>query len=337
MQPTTDSLCAAPRLTGSALLAGAAALFAVLALAAPAHAQYPDRPLRMVVPFAPGGPTDLIARLVAARMGESMGRPVNVENRAGAGGTIGSAEVARAPADGYTLMFHNISTAVITPYVYKKLSYDAIRDFAPVSRLVDVPNVLIINRDIPAKNLKEFIAYARANPGKINYGSSGVGTILHLSAELFKQMSSTEGMHITYKGSAPATVDLMAGALTYMFDNLPGQIEAIRAGSVRALGVTTGTRVPVLPDVPTLAESGLPQFRNASWFALFVRSGTPPEFIKRLEAEAIKAVNDPAVLPRLRDLGAIPIASTADDLGKFWRAELDSWRPLIERLNLSLD
>ncbi len=315
----------------------AALLAASLASPLPAQAQFPEKPLRMVVPFAPGGPTDIIARLVAARMGESMGRAVVVENRTGAGGTIGAAEVARSPADGYTLMFHNVSTAVVAHYVYRKLPYDTVRDFTPISRLADIPNVLIVNRDVPAKNLKEFIAFARANPGKLNYGSSGIGTILHLSGELFKQLTNTDATHITYKGSAPATAELMAGALTYLFDNLPGQIEGIRAGSVRAIGVTTATRVPVLPDVPTLSEAGLPTFRNASWFALYVRSGTPAEIARRLEAESIRAVNDPTVTQRIRDLGAIPIASSADDLGRFWRAELESWRPLIERLNLNLD
>lgn len=312
---------------------------AALAMALPgtAGAQYPDRQLRLVVPFAPGGPTDLIARLVAAKMAESMGRPILVENRGGAGGTIGAAESLRSPPDGYTMMFHNVSTAAITPFVYRKLSYDTARDFVPVSRLVDVPNVLIANREVPAKNLKEFIAYAKANPGKLNYGSSGIGTVLHLSAELFMQQSGTEAAHIAFKGSAPATVELMAGRLTYLFDNLPGQIEGIRAGKVRALGVTTGTRVAVLPEVPTLAEAGLPTFQNASWFALFVRTGTPPDIIRRLEGEAIKAVADPVVAQRLRDLGAIPIGSTADDLGKFWRAEMETWRKLIESLKIVLD
>ena len=308
-----------------------------LVLPGTAGAQYPDRQLRLVVPFAAGGPTDLIARLVATKMGESMGRPIVVENRGGAGGTIGAAESLRAPADGYTLMFHNVSTAAITPFVYRKLAYDTARDFVPVSRLVDVPNVLIINRDVPAKNLKEFIAYGRANTGKLNYGSSGIGTVLHLSAEMFKQQSGTDAAHIAFKGSAPATTELMGGRLTYLFDNLPGQIEGIRAGTVRAMGVTTGTRVPVLPDVPTLAEAGLPGFRNASWFALFVRSGTPPEIVRRLEGEAIKAIADPVIAQRMRDLGAIPIGSTADELGRFWRAEMETWRTLIEGLKIVLD
>jgi tripartite-type tricarboxylate transporter receptor subunit TctC len=315
----------------------AALALAAAAVSSPASAQYPDRQLRLIVPFAAGGPTDLIARLVAAKMGESMGRAIVVENRGGAGGTIGAAESLRSPPDGYTLMFHNVSTAAITPFVYRKLSYDTARDFAPVSRLVDVPNVLIVNRDVPARNLKEFIAYAKANPGRLNYGSSGIGTVLHLSAELFKQQSGTDAAHIAFKGSAPATAELMAGRLTFLFDNLPGQVEGIRAGTVRAMGVTTGTRVSVLPDVPTLAEAGLPAFRNASWFALFVRTGTPPEIIRRLEGEAIKAVADPTVSQRMRDLGAIPIGSTADELGKFWRGELESWRTLIEGLKISLE
>ena len=324
----------APALAGVVAVAVAVA---AVALPRESHAQYPDRQLRLIVPFAAGGPTDIIARLVAARMSESMGRPVVVENRGGAGGTIGAAESLRAPADGYTLMFHNVSTAAITPFVYRKLSYDTARDFIPVSRLVDVPNVLIVNRDVPVKTLKDFIAYSRANPGKLNYGSSGIGTVLHLSAEMFKQQTGTDATHIAFKGSAPATAELMAGRLTYLFDNLPGQIEGIKAGTVRAMGVTTGTRAAVLPDVPTLAEAGLPSFRNASWFALFVRAGTPPEIVRRLESEAIKAVADPVVAQRLRDLGSIPVGSTSDELGKFWRAELDTWRTLIEGLKLSLD
>ena len=234
-------------------------------------------------------------------------------------------------------MFHNVSTAAINLHLYKKLAYDPIRDFQPVSRLADIPNVMIINKDIPAKNLREFIAYARANPGKLNYASSGNGTILHLSGELFKQMAGVEMTHVPYKGSAPATVDLMGGSIAMLFDNMPGQVENIRGGKVVALGVTTGVRVPILPEIPTLSEAGLPEFKNASWFSFFARGGTPREVIRKLEMEAIRAVNDPIITARIRLLGAIPVASTADELDRFWKSEIEYWKPIVERLNLQLD
>ena len=316
------------------------ALFLACALQ-PAFAQdaskFPDKPLRLVVPFAAGGPTDVMARLVAAKMAENMGQQIVVENKLGAGGTIAATEVARSAPDGYTLMFHNVSTAAINLHLYKKLAYDPIRDFQPVSRLADIPNVMIINKDIPAKNLREFIAYARANPGKLNYASSGNGTILHLSGELFKQMAGVEMTHVPYKGSAPATVDLMGGSIAMLFDNMPGQVENIRGGKVVALGVTTGVRVPILPEIPTLSEAGLPEFKNASWFSFFARGGTPREVIRKLEMEAIRAVNDPIITARIRLLGAIPVASTADELDRFWKSEIEYWKPIVERLNLQLD
>ena len=316
------------------------ALFLACALQ-PAFAQdaskFPDKPLRLVVPFAAGGPTDVMARLVAAKMAENMGQQIVVENKLGAGGTIAATEVARSAPDGYTLMFHNVSTAAINLHLYKKLAYDPIRDFQPVSRLADIPNVMIINKDIPAKNLREFIAYARANPGKLNYASSGNGTILHLSGELFKQMAGVEMTHVPYKGSAPATVDLMGGSIAMLFDNMPGQVENIRGGKVIPLGVTTGVRVPILPEIPTLSEAGLPEFKNASWFSFFARGGTPREVIRKLEMEAIRAVNDPIITARIRLLGAIPVASTADELDRFWKSEIEYWKPIVERLNLQLD
>jgi len=300
-------------------------------------AKFPEKPLRLVVPFAAGGPTDVMARLVAAKMGENMGQQIVVENKLGAGGTIAATEVARSAPDGYTLMFHNVSTAAINLHLYKKLAYDPVKDFQPISRLADIPNVMIINKDIPAKNLREFIAYAKANPGKLNYASSGNGTILHLSGELFKQMTGITMAHVPYKGSAPATVDLMGGNIAMLFDNMPGQVENIRGGKVIPLGVTTGVRVPILPEIPSLSEAGLAEFKNASWFSFYSRGGTPRPIIAKLEAEAIKAVHDPAVTARIRSLGAIPVASTADELDKFWKQEIEYWRPIVGRLNLQLD
>ncbi len=316
-------------------------MFAALVLAFPlAHAQdtkFPERPIRLVVPFAAGGPTDVIARLVAAKMMESTGQQVLVENRVGAGGTIASAEVAKSAPDGYTLMFHNVSTAAINLHLYKQLAYDPVKDFQPISRLADIPNVMIVNKDVPAKTLAEFVTYVKSNPGKLTYASSGNGTILHLSGELFKQLAGVELLHVPYKGSAPATVDLLGGQITMLFDNMPGQVENIRGGRVKALGVTTAQRVTILPDVPPLSEVGLPTFKNASWFSFFTRAGTPREVVRKLEQESIKAVNDPAITQRIRQLGAIPVASTAEELDKFWKSEIEYWRPIVERLNLRLD
>jgi tripartite-type tricarboxylate transporter receptor subunit TctC len=315
---------------------------AVLSCSLPvSHAQdaakFPEKPLRLVVPFAAGGPTDVMARLVAAKMADTLGQQIVVENRVGAGGTIAATDVAKSAPDGYTLMFHNVSTAAINLHLYKKLSYDPIRDFQPISRLADIPNVMIINKDIPARNLREFIAYVKANPGKVNYASSGNGTILHLSGELFKQLAGVQMTHVPYKGSAPATVDLLGGSIAMLFDNMPGQVENIRGGKVIPLGVTTGVRVPILPEIPTLTEAGLPEFVNASWFSFYTKGGTPRDIVRKLESEAIKAVNDPAVTQRIRQLGAIPVASTAEDLDRFWRAQIDYWKPIVERLNLQLD
>jgi len=323
------------RRTGIALPTIAA--FGISSIQEQDPSRFPEKPLRLVVPFAAGGPTDVMARLVAAKMADAMGQQIVVENRVGAGGTIAAADVAKSAPDGYTLMFHNVSTAAINLHLYKKLPYDPMKDFAPVSRLADIPNVMIINKDLPAKNLREFIAHVKANPGKLPYASSGNGTILHLSGELFKQMAGAEMTHIPYKGSAPATVDLLGGTIAMLFDNMPGQVENIRSGKVVALGVTTGVRVPVLPDIPTLAEAGLPQFKNASWFSFFARGGTPAAVIRKLESEAIKAVHDPAVTARIRQLGAIPVASTAEDLDRFWKSEIEYWRPIVERLKLRLD
>ncbi len=299
--------------------------------------KFPEKAIRVVVPFAIGGPTDVMARLVAAKMSENLGQQLIVENKLGAGGTIAATDVARSAPDGYTLMFHNVSTAAINLHVYKKLAYDPVKDFQPISRLADIPNVMIINKDIPARTLREFIAYVKANPGKLNYASSGNGTIFHLTGEMFKQMAGVQMTHVPYKGTSLAQVDLLGGTVAMMFDNMPGQVENIRSGRVTGLGVTTGVRVPVVPDVPTLMEAGLPEFKNASWFSFFARGGTPREVIKKLEIEAVRAVLDPIVTARIRSLGAIPVASTAEELDKFWKSEIEYWRPIVTRLNLQLD
>jgi tripartite-type tricarboxylate transporter receptor subunit TctC len=299
-----------------------------------AQGAFPERPLRLIVTFPPGGSTDIVARLVAGRMSETLGKSVVIENKPGAAGDIGTAEAAKAPADGYTLLFHIVTTAVINPLVSKNITYDPVRDLQPVAMIAKIPNVLIVNKDVPARTLKELIAWVKANPGRLNYGSSGTGGVMHLSGELLKQQAGLDVQHVAYKGSAPAMQDMIAGTISYQFDNITGSIGPIKSGQVRVLGVTTGERVPLLPEVPTIAESGLPQFVNSSWFSLFTRAGVPGPVLAKLEADALKAVNHPDTIAKLRDLGALPAPMGAAQLDRFWKSEFDYWRPVVQSVKL---
>ena len=302
--------------------------------AAIAQGAFPERPLRLVVPFPPGGSTDIVARLVAAKMSEGFGKTVVVDNKPGAVGSIGSAEVAKSVPDGYTLLFTIATTAVLNPMIMKNLTYDPIKDVQPVAMIAKIPNVLIVNKDVPAKNLKELIAWLKANPGKLNYGSSGTGGAMHLSGELFKKQAGIDIQHVPYKGSAPAMQDLMGGTIVFMFDNITGSIGPAKSGQVKLLGVTTDERVGVLPDVPTIAESGLPEFKNSSWFALFTRAGVPPPVLAKLEAESLRAINHPDTVAKLKELGAIPAPMGAAQLDRFWKADFDYWRPVVQSVKL---
>lgn len=275
----------------SALLAAIAC--ASLSGAVLAQGAFPDHPLRLVVPFPPGGSTDIVARVVAGKLTEGLGKTVVVDNKPGAAGNIGTTEVAKSAPDGYTMLFHIATTAVINPLVMKNLTYDPLKDLQPVAMIAKIPNVLIVNKDVPAKNLKELIAWLKANPGKLNYGSSGTGGAMHLSGELFKKQAGVDIQHVPYKGSAPAMQDLMGGTVVFMFDNITGSIGPAKSGQVKLLGVTTDERVGVVPDVPTIAESGLPEFKNSSWFSLFTRAGLPAPVLARLESESLKAINHP--------------------------------------------
>ena len=316
------------------LLAAAAAALAAISGSALAQGAFPERPLRLVVGFPAGGSTDVVARVLAARLAEGIGKPVLVENRPGAVGSIGAAEVVRAAPDGHTVLFQILTTAVLNPLTLKNLTYDGLKDLAPVAMVARVPNVLIVNKDLPARSVAELIALLKASPGKYNYGSSGTGGLMHLSGELFKQQAGVQAEHVPYKGSAPAMQEVIAGRLAFMFDNITGAIGPAKSGQVRLLGVTTGERVSILPEVPTIAESGLPQFRNASWFSLFTRSGVPAAAVARLESETIKAVEHPDVALKLRELGAIPSPMGAAQLDRFWKAEFDLWRPVVQGTKL---
>jgi tripartite-type tricarboxylate transporter receptor subunit TctC len=310
-------------------------------LAAPhvarAQAAFPERALRMVMPYTPGGATDTIARLVALRMSASLGQQVVVENRSGAGGTLGTGEAARATADGYTIAFGNVSTLVLNSYLYRNLPYDAARDLVPIAHIAYVPNVLVVSRDLRVSNLRELIAHIKASPGKYSYGSAGNGTIMHLSTVLFQQLTGTEMTHVPYRGSIPALQDVMAGRLLMMIDNVPGPLGLITGGSLRPLGVSTDERVPVLPDVQTIAEAGLPTFVNKSWFGLCTQAGTPASVKARLETAALEAIRHPETQQRLRDLGTLPAPMGAEGFGAFWRSELEYWKPVVASTGLALD
>ncbi|NNM71078.1 tripartite tricarboxylate transporter substrate binding protein [Enterovirga sp. DB1703] len=314
------------------LLAGTAA-----AIAAPALAQsFPNRPITMVVPFAAGGSTDVVARIIAQKMSEGLGQQVVVENVAGAGGNVGAARVAKGEPDGYQILMGTVATHALNPLMLKRKPYDPATDFAPISLLAIVPNVLIVNPSLPAKTVPELIGLLKANPGKYNYASSGLGTPLHLSGELFKSLAKVEMQHIAYRGSGPALNDVVAGVVPIQFDNLPSASAFIQAGTLRALGVTTKERAASFPDVPTIAEA-LPGYETYTWNALFAPKGTPKEIVDRLNAEAVKAVKDPAVGERMKVFSAAVVGSTPEALAEHVRAEIAKWTPVVKEAGVSID
>ena len=286
-----------------ALMAGLAV--ASLAGLAPglamAQSDYPTRPVTLVVPFPAGGSTDLVARVIAQKMTDGLGQQVLVENKGGAGGNLGSAAVAKSDPDGYTILMGTVATHALNPAIYKKMPFDAVADFAPISLLVTVPNVLVVNPDLPAKTVQELIALAKEKPGELSYASSGNGTPLHLSGELFKSMAGIDIVHIPYKGAGPALTDLLGNHVSIMFDNLPSSTGYIKEGRLRGLAVTTAERAASMPELPTMAEFGLPGYETYTWNALFAPAGTPPAVIERLNAEAVKAVQDPEVKAKLAE------------------------------------
>src|SRR5690242_10886670 len=286
------------------LLAISMALTVIVAGTAPvAAADYPTKPIRLVVPFPPGGTTDILARAVAQKLAETWNQQVIVDNRSGAGGNIGADLVAKAAPDGYTLVMGTVGTHAINPNLYGKMPYDHVKDFAPVILVAGVPNVLVVNPSVPAKTVQEFIAYAKANPGKLNFASSGSGTSIHLSGELFKVMTGVQMTHVPYKGSAPALTDLVGGQVQLMFDNLPSSLAFIKAGKLRALAVTSKTRAAALPDVPTIADF-VPGFEASSWFGLLAPAGTPPAVIAKINGEVAKWLATPEAREKLTAQGA---------------------------------
>jgi tripartite-type tricarboxylate transporter receptor subunit TctC len=315
------------------------ALGASLALVAVwASAQtYPVKPIRIVVPFPPGGATDILARDVAQKLTEAWGQQVIVDNRPGAGGNIGSELVAHSAPDGYTLEMGTVGTHAINASLYAKMPYDHVKDFAPVILVAGVPNVLVVNNAVPANSVAELIAYAKANPGKLNFASSGNGTSIHLSGELFKVMAGVQMTHIPYKGSAPALQDLLGGQVQLMFDNLPPSLPQIKAGKVRALAVTSLTRAPALPDVPTVAESGLPGFEASSWFGILAPAGTPPAIVAKLNAEIAKWLATPEAKEQLAKQGANAAGGTPEEFAKHIAAETAKWAKVVKDSGAKID
>ncbi|MCR6501226.1 tripartite tricarboxylate transporter substrate binding protein [Shinella sp. CPCC 101442] len=325
-------------ITRRTLIALGATALAALTLAAPASAQqFPDRTITLVVPFAAGGSTDVVARIIAQKMSENIGQQIIVENVGGAGGSLGADRVARAEPDGYTILMGTVATHALNPLILKTKPYDAEKDFSPVSLLVIVPNVLVVNPELPAKTVEELLALLKADPEGYSYASSGNGTPLHLSGELFKSMAGVSMQHVPYKGSGPALNDVIGNQIPIMFDNLPSSSGHIKAGTLRALAVTTKERAASFPDVPTIAESGIPGYETYTWNALFAPAGTPKEAVDKLNEAANTALKDPAVIERMKEFSATIVGSTPEELGKHVTAELAKWKPVVEGANIQMD
>jgi len=296
---------------------------------------YPTRPIRWIVPYTPGGGTDITARIMGQWLSERLGQQLIIENKAGAGNNIGTEAVVTAPPDGYTLLLVNPANA-INATLYRKLSFNFLRDITPVAGIMRVPNVMEVNPEVPAKTVAEFIAYAKANPGKINWATSGNGTSVHLSGELFKMMTGVDLTHIPYKGSAPALTDMIAGTVQVIFDNMPPSLPHIRAGKLRALAVTTNVRSDALPDVPTVAET-VPGYEASAFYGMGVPKGTPPEIIDKLNKEVNAGLADPKIKARLAELGGMLIPGTPAEFGKLVADETDKWAKVIKTGGVALE
>jgi Uncharacterized protein conserved in bacteria len=317
------------------LAAAAAGLAAAFALPA-AQAAYPERPVRIVVGFSAGGSTDVVARILAKELSEELGQSFVVENKPGGGSNIAASEVARAKPDGYTLLMVAVTSA-INETLYRNLDFSLVKDFAPVALGVKVPNVLVVNPSVPAKTVKELVDYAKANPGKLAFASSGSGTSIHMAGELFKIQAGVDAMHVPYKGSAPAVTDLIGGQVHFMFDNMPSAWPHVQAGKLRALAVTTSERSKSAPDLPTMAESGFKDFDVSSWFGLIAPAGTPADVVDKLNAAVQKALDKPEVQKRFTDLGAVWQHTTPAEFGAFIKSEVDQWRTVVQASGAKVD
>jgi len=324
------------------LAAIAATALLPVAMSAAAQSGWPNKPVRIVVPFAPGGTTDILARAVAPELSKAFGQQFVVDNRAGAGGNVGADIVAKSPGDGYTLLMGTVGTHGINKALYAKLPYDPQKDFVPITLVAAVPNVMEMNADkakaLGINNVADFIKYAKANPGKLNMASSGNGTSIHLAGELFKSMTGVFMTHIPYRGSGPALLDMVAGNMDVMFDNLPSSMQQIKAGKLKALAVTSSQRSAVLPDVPTVEEAGhLKGFEASSWFGLLAPAGTPQDIVNRIQQEVAKSLNTPAIKEKLLAQGAIPSGNTPAEFTKLIDAEHKKWAKVVKESGARVD
>ncbi|MDQ2140744.1 tripartite tricarboxylate transporter substrate binding protein [Alcaligenaceae bacterium B3P038] len=313
-------------------------LAAAMGIAASAHAQtYPTKPVTLVVPFAPGGTVNLMGRLLANRMSEALRQPVIVENKPGGGGSIGANMVAKAPADGYTLLLATMGQQSIQPLLSQSLPYDAHKDFAPVALFATVPNVLAVSANTPAKNVAELVAYAKANPGKLNMASAGIGSVNHMTGELFMFRSGAKFEHVPYRGAGPATADLLSGQVQILFANLPNVLSYVKSGQIRVLAVASDKRSPALPDVPTLAEAGVKDAVVESWYGVMATAGTDPQIIRKLQDTVVGIARDPALVTQLDEQGAVPFAGTSSDLEKLSNQETARWKDIITTAKIEVN
>lgn len=296
----------------------------------PAAQDYPTKPIRLVVPFTPGGSTDILARLIGIKLYESFGQQVIIDNRPGAGGNIGVDLVAKSAPDGYTLVMGHIGTFAVNPTLYTKLPYDPIKDFQPITLLAKIPNMLAVNPSLPAKSVKELIAMAKAKPGALNYGSGGNGSAAHLATEYFKLLAKVDIVHIPYRGTAPAVTDLIAGQVSMMITGVPPLLQQVKAGKLRALGVATAQRLALLPELPTIAEAGVPGYEATQWYGILVPAKTPPAIVAKLNAEIVKALQRPEVKERLAADAAVPVGNKPEEFGAYIKAEIARWRPVVK-------
>ena len=319
----------------------AAALLAV-SVGSWAQGAWPNRPVKIVVPFAPGGTTDILARAIAPDLAKAFGQPFVIENKAGAGGNLGAEQVAKSPGDGHTLLMGTVGTHGINRALYARLPYDPFKDFVPITLVAGVPNVMVINADLAASQrintVRDFIAYAKANPGQLNMASSGNGTSIHLAGELFKTMTGTNLTHVPFAGSGPALLSLAGGNVQVMFDNLPSAMQLIKAGKIKALGVTSAVRSAALPDLPTVEEAGgLKGFEASSWFGLLAPAGTPPDVAQRIQQEVARSLASPAMKERLTTLGAIPSGNTPAQFAALIEAEHRKWAEVVKASGARVD
>lgn len=312
-----------------------AAALLLFALSLPAFAQYPNRPVKLIVPFPPAGATDIVGRIVAQKLGEQMGQSVVVENRPGAGGSIGSDLAAKSAPDGYTLLMATSSTHSIGP-VLQKLPYDPLKDFAPITHVANVPNVLVVSPVLPVTSVQELIAYAKARPGQLNFASSGVGTIVHLNGELFKMLAGVDLVHVPYKGTALSIPDVANGSVAMLFDSLASVQPHIKSGRVRPLAVNAQRRSALMPEVPTLAEAGMPAFDRYTWFGMFAPAGTPKDVVARVNAEVAVALKAPDLLERFAAAGAEAVGSTPEQFVERIKSDAAKWAQVIKAANVKV-